>query len=220
MVDATGAAAGVVVGLRGGAAVVPCRTVVSSVGVRTTFERLLPAEHRHRVARPLKALQDPALAPPSCCHLMLFVALGQHSRLRTIFLAGPRFTLMHDAPLCSRRRRRRARAAGLQLLDCRKHHHFTSATEQQLTNPLVRRLRRGRSIRQRRGGTTQHPPRRRQARSRRCSSPSRAPRTASGRRDSQASLQPTSSRRRRWSGLRSGAAMGSACASGARTTRL
>ena len=90
VVDATGAAAGVVVGLRGGAAVVPCRTVVSSVGVRTTFERLLPAEHRHRVARPLKALQDPALAPPSCCHLMLFVALGQHSRLRTIFLAGPR----------------------------------------------------------------------------------------------------------------------------------
>ena len=123
VVDATGVAAGVVVGLRGGAAVVPCRTVVSSVGVRTTFERLLPAEHRHRVARPLKALQDPALAPPSCCHLMLFVALGQHSRLT--FSLGRVFTLMHDAPLCSRRRRRRAWAAGLQLLDCRKHHHFT-----------------------------------------------------------------------------------------------
>jgi len=49
--------------------------VVSSVGSRITFEKLVPAEHHHRIQEPLAALKDPKVVTGSCCHLMLFVAL-------------------------------------------------------------------------------------------------------------------------------------------------
>jgi all-trans-retinol 13,14-reductase len=61
--------------------VVACQTVVSAVGTRITFERLIPQKHQSLLTRPLQALRDPAIAPASSCHLMLFVALDGGSEL-------------------------------------------------------------------------------------------------------------------------------------------
>lgn len=68
---------GVTVAVRGQDApmVIPCSTVVSSVGSRVTFEKLVPSEHHHRIEKPLAALQDPSGAFPCTGR---FLACSRH----------------------------------------------------------------------------------------------------------------------------------------------
>lgn len=76
--DASGAAVGVVLGRRD--TVIRAPVVISSVGARTTFSKLVPEKHRHRVAEPLAALEDRGVVEPSNSHLCLFVALNGTQR--------------------------------------------------------------------------------------------------------------------------------------------
>jgi all-trans-retinol 13,14-reductase len=70
-----GRAVGVVM-RRGEQLQIRARAVVSAAGAFNTFVRLLPASARHLAAEPIAALEGPlAAVPPSCAHLMLFVAL-------------------------------------------------------------------------------------------------------------------------------------------------